>query len=164
MSVRTGHPSTIQILFFGVEKISILLLAEIWSIENGTGGRGRPWLSHFQKDTRTTTASALLPLKNQRTPNQLDVTGSKQFVLGSLQIEVVPSVHIYGHQKFTNKTCCRSWFFWWCHWSILRINCKWMRGQKFLLLIRTNFCGLPEKWNNLSWVKLHFLMVLHHWT
>ena len=92
-------------------------------------GRGRPWLSHFQKDTRTTTASALLPLKNQRTPNQLDVTGSKQFVLGSLQIEVVPSVHIYGHQKFTNKTCCRSWFFWWCHWSILRINCKWMRGQ-----------------------------------
>ena len=34
-----GHPSTIQILFFGVEKISILLLAEIWSIENGTRER-----------------------------------------------------------------------------------------------------------------------------
>lgn len=33
-----GHPSTIQILFFGVEKISILhaAAAEIWSIENGT--------------------------------------------------------------------------------------------------------------------------------
>ena len=69
-----------------------------WNCERR--GRGRPWLSHFQKDT---TASALLPLKNQRTPNQLDVTGSKQFVLGSLQIEV-PPVHIYGHQKLTNKT------------------------------------------------------------